>query len=83
MENCWLKLDPGRESAELLLFFVDTTDDGAVVVAAARTVGIRSKRMAKQRSSKKMGRISDALDPGRDEAVAAIMSRDEITLIAC
>ena len=83
MENCWLKLDPGRESAELLLlFFVDTTDDGAVVVAAARTVGIRSKRMAKQRSSKKMGRISDALDPGRDEAVAAIMSRDEITLIA-
>ena len=46
--------------------------------------------MAKQRSSKKTGRISDildTLDPGRVAAdttddAAAIVSREEITLIA-
>lgn len=80
----WLRLDPGRDSDFLL-------DDVVVVVVAAAAVvvdwAIRSKRMAKQRSNRKMGRNSDDLEPGRvkvaDVVDIAVIpgSREEITLI--
>lgn len=78
----WLRLEAGRDSDFLL--------DGAAVAAVDST--IRSKRMAKQRSNRKIGRNSDDLEPGRvnvadvldvvDIAVVIIPgSREEITLI--
>ena len=71
--DSWLRLDPGRDSGFLVL----GAGGSAVDVAVGLLASIRSKRIAKHRSSRKMGREfdSDDLEPGRVN-VAASQRRD-------